>query len=86
MSYASLTEKIKSLPENCLDDAEKYIEQLLIKFKTNPKNDNNIVGKPKGLEELADGELDKKLDDSFEELKAGKFLPFAEGMKNIRAL
>ena len=86
MSYTTLAEKIKMLPEDCLDEAEKYIEQLLLKFKNKTKLDNNYVKKPKGEGELAEGELDKILDDRFEELKAGKFIPLSEAMKNIRAL
>lgn len=33
MSYVSLSEKIKLLPEECLDEAENYIEQLLKRIK-----------------------------------------------------
>ena len=33
MSYASLTEKIKLLPEDRLDIVEKYIEQLLSEYR-----------------------------------------------------
>lgn len=44
MSYASVIDKIKMLPDDSLNDAEKYIEYLLYKLKNeNPKNNSNKV-------------------------------------------
>ena len=86
MSYASLAEKIKLLPEEYLDEIDKYVEKLLLKLRNKSKDGNTFVNKPKGLDELSEGELDKKLDNTFEELKAGKCIPLSEAMKKIRAL
>ena len=35
MSYASVIDKIKMLPDDSLNEAEKYIEYLLYKLKNN---------------------------------------------------
>ena len=36
MSYASVIDKIKLLPDDSLNDAENYIEYLLYKLKNKP--------------------------------------------------
>ncbi len=38
MTYASLTEKIKLLPEECLEEIDNYIDYVL--FKTKKQNEN----------------------------------------------
>lgn len=44
MTYNSLTQKINSLPEYCLDEIENYIEYVLFKVKkeSDLKNKNNL--------------------------------------------
>ena len=37
MTYASLTKKIKSLPEECLDEIDNYIDFVLYKSKKTHK-------------------------------------------------
>ena len=41
MTYASLTKKIKSLPEECLDEIDNYIDFVLFKAKKNSKTRPN---------------------------------------------
>ena len=43
MSYASVIDKIKMLPDDSLNDVEKYIEYLLFKLKNNSNNKQNKV-------------------------------------------
>ncbi len=38
MSYASVINKIKMLPDDSLNEAENYIEFLLYKLKNNSEN------------------------------------------------
>ena len=37
MTYASLAKKIKSLPEDCLDEIDNYIDFVIFKTKKNSK-------------------------------------------------
>ncbi len=39
MTHASLADKIKLLPEDCLDEIDNYIDYVL--FKTKNKNEQN---------------------------------------------
>ena len=44
MSYTSVIDKIKMLPDDSLNDAEKYIEYLLYKLKNdNSKSNSNKI-------------------------------------------
>lgn len=43
MSYASVIDKIKMLPDDSLNDAENYIEFLLYKLKNKSKNTTSKV-------------------------------------------
>ena len=45
MTYASLMKKIKSLPEECLDEIDNYIDFVLFKTKK-----NNITQSNKNIE------------------------------------
>ena len=46
MTYTSLAEKIKLLPEECLDEIDNYVDQILSRLKNNSKIDNNTLIKP----------------------------------------
>lgn len=41
MSYASLAEKIKLLPEEYLDEIDDFIEKLLIEFRNKTKTEKD---------------------------------------------
>lgn len=41
MTYASITKKIKSLPEECLEEIDNYIDFVLFKKKKNSKTRSN---------------------------------------------
>ena len=43
MSYASVINKIKMLPDDSLNEAENYIEFLLYKLKNNSENKSGKV-------------------------------------------
>ena len=55
MSYASVIDKIKMLPDDSLKDAESYIEFLLYKLKNRPKETNKVkLGIAKGQFHIPD--------------------------------
>ncbi len=55
MSYASVIDKIKMLPDDSLKDAESYIEFLLYKLKNIPKETNKVkLGIAKGQFHIPD--------------------------------
>ena len=45
MSYESVMEKVRTLPEACLEDASKYLEYLLYQYNLdNPGKQKNPAG------------------------------------------
>ena len=55
MSYASVIDKIKMLPEESLNDAENYIEFLLYKLKNKQDNSRRVkLGIAKGQFHIPD--------------------------------
>ncbi|MBR4569464.1 MAG: DUF2281 domain-containing protein [Candidatus Riflebacteria bacterium] len=55
MSYASVIDKIKMLPDESLNDAENYIEFLLYKLKNKQNNKGKVkLGIAKGQFHIPD--------------------------------
>ena len=74
MSYDSVCEQVKALPENCLEDASKYLSFLLYQYNQS---------KYENLSETQE-EFSKKMQKGFEDIKNGLVTPLGEAFSEIR--
>ena len=73
MSYATVIEQIKALPEACLDDASKYLDFLLYQYAQ------------KKLKPLikSNEEFETKMQKGFDDMKEGCVTPIREAFSEI---
>lgn len=74
MSYESVVEQLKILPEVCLDDVSKYLEFILYKYEKN--NFQSLV-------ETTD-EFEEKLQRGFDDLENGNVTSLEDTILDIK--
>lgn len=74
MSYESIVEQLKILPEVCLDDVSKYLEFILYKYEKN--NFQSLVE--------TTGEFEEKLQRGFDDLENGNVTPLEDAILDIK--
>lgn len=74
MSYESVVEQLKILPEVCLDEVSKYLEFILYKYEKN--NFQSLV-------ETTD-EFEEKLQRGFDDLENGNVTPLEDIILGIK--
>ncbi len=74
MSYETVMEQIKALPEECLDDASKYIDFLLYQYGLNKMN---------SLMETEE-EFNKKMQKGYDDKAQGRVKPLKEAFSDIK--
>lgn len=74
MSYETVIEQVKTLPEECLDDVSKYMSFLLYRYGQNEinrlsENDEEFNEKmQKGYDDMVQGRV-KPLEEAFSDVK-----------------
>ena len=74
MSYDSVVEKVKSLPESCLEAASNYIEFLL--FQNAQENMSQMFE--------SDSVFESKMNQGLNDMKAGRVTPIKESYLKIK--
>ena len=74
MSYDSVCEQVKTLPEACLEDASKYLTYLLYQY-----NQSQVEGMSE-----SDEEFSAKMQKGFDEMKNGRVTPLNEAFSEIK--
>lgn len=74
MSYDSVCEQVKTLPESCLEDASKYLTYLLYQY-----NQSQVEGMSE-----SDEEFSAKMQKGFDEMKNGCVTPLNEAFSEIK--
>ena len=74
MSYDSVCEQVKTLPESCLEDASKYLTFLLYQY-----NQSQF----ENLSESED-EFSAKMNKGLDDMKNGKVTPLKEAFSEIK--
>ena len=74
MSYETLVAQVKKLPEECLEDASKYIEFLLYQYSLQKMS--NLV--------KTDEEFNRDMQNGLDDIKAGRVKPLDEAFADIR--
>lgn len=74
MSYDSVCEQVKTLPESCLEDASKYLTYLLYQY-----NQSQVEGMSE-----PDEEFSAKMQKGFDEMKNGRVTPLNEAFSEIK--
>ena len=74
MSYDSVCEQVKTLPESCLEDASKYLTYLLYQY-----NQSQVEGMSE-----SDEEFSAKMQKGFDERKNGRVTPLNEAFSEIK--
>ena len=74
MSYDSVCEQVKVLPENCLEDASKYLAFLLYQYNQS---------KYENLSETQEA-FSKKMQKGFENMENGRVTPLGEAFSEVR--
>ena len=74
MSYDSVCEQVKNLPESCLEDASKYLAFLLYQY-----NQSQFEGLSESKEDFST-KMQKGLDD----MKNGHVTPLNEAFSEIK--
>ncbi|HQE60553.1 MAG TPA: hypothetical protein PLA54_15295 [Spirochaetota bacterium] len=74
MSYDSVCEQVKILPESCLEDASKYLTFLLYQY-----NQFQV----EGLSE-SDEDFSAKMQKGFDDMKNGRVTPLNESFSEIK--
>ena len=74
MSYDSVCEQVKTLPEACLEDASKYLTFLLYQYNQTK------------FESLAESEeeFSAKMQKGFDDMKNGRVTPLDEAFSEIK--
>ena len=70
MSYETLVDQVKTLPEACLEEASKYIDYLLYQYNLNNMNMDPLIE----TEEEFNANMRKGLEDA----KSGRVQPIKE--------
>ena len=75
MSYDSVCEQVKTLPESCLEDASKYLTYLLYRYNQSQ------------LESLSesDEEFSAKMQKGFDDMQNGRVTPLNEAFSEIKS-
>lgn len=74
MSYESVVEQLKILPEVCLDEVSKYLEFILYKYEKN--NFQSLVE--------TTAEFEEKLHRGFDDLENGNVTPLEDAILDIK--
>ena len=74
MSYDSVCEQVKTLPESFLEDASKYLTYLLYQY-----NQSQVEGMSE-----SDEEFSAKMQKGFDEMKNGRVTPLNEAFSEIK--
>ena len=74
MSYDSVCEQVRTLPESCFEDASKYLNFLLFQYN------NSLYEK---LSE-SDVEFSAKMQNGFDDLRNGRVTPLDEAFAEIK--
>ena len=74
MSYDSVCEQVRTLPESCLEDASKYLNFLLFQYN------KSLYEK---LSE-SDDEFSAKMQNGFDDLRNGRVTPLDEAFAEIK--
>ena len=74
MSYDSVCEQVKTLPEVCLEDASKYLTFLLYQY-----NQSQFEGLAESEEEFS-----AKMQKGFDDMKNGRVTPLDEAFSEIK--
>lgn len=75
MTYDTVIEKVKTLPESCLEDVSKYLDFLHYQYEQT---------KMAPLVE-SDEEFNASMQQGFDDLKAGRVTPLKEAFAEIKA-
>ena len=74
MSYETVVEQVRTLPEDCLEDLSKYMQFLLYQYSLNKMND---------LTET-DEEFDAKMQKGYDDMVSGRVKPLRDAFTDIR--
>ena len=75
MSYATVIEQIKTLPESCLGDVSKYLDFLFYQYAQ--KRLNPLIE--------SDEEFKAKMQKGFDDMKEGRVTPIREAFAEIES-
>ena len=75
MSYATVIEQIKTLPESCLGDVSKYFYFLFYQYAQ--KNQSLLIESNK--------EFEAKMQKGFDDMKEGRVTPIREAFAEIES-
>ena len=74
MSYDSVCEQVKTLPEVCLEDASKYLTFLLYQY-----NQSQLEGRTESEEEFS-----TKMQKGFDDMENGRVTPLDKAFSEIK--
>ncbi len=74
MSYETVIEQVKTLPEECLDDVSKYMSFLLYRYGQNEINH---------LSE-SDEEFNEKMKKGYDDMVQGRVKPLEEAFSDVK--
>ena len=74
MSYETVVEQVRTLPEDCLEDLSKYMQFLLYQYSLNKMN--NLAE--------TDEEFDAKMQKGYDDMLAGRVKPLNKAFTDIR--
>lgn len=74
MSYETVIEQVKTLPEECLDDVSKYMSFLLYRYGQNEIN---------RLSE-SDEEFNEKMQKGYDDMVQGRVKPLEEAFSDVK--
>lgn len=74
MSYETVVEQVRTLPEDCLEDLSKYMQFLLYQYSLNKMN--NLTE--------TDEEFDAKMQKGYDDMLAGRVKPLNKAFTDIR--
>ncbi|MBR6200909.1 MAG: hypothetical protein IKQ61_11695 [Spirochaetales bacterium] len=74
MSYETVVEQVRTLPEDCLEDLSKYMQFLLYQYSLNKMN--NLTE--------TDEEFNAKMQNGYDDMLAGRVKPLNKAFTDIR--
>lgn len=74
MSYETIVEQVRTLPEDCLEDLSKYMQFLLYQYSLNKMN--NLAE--------TDEEFNAKMQNGYDDMLAGRVKPLKDAFTDIR--
>lgn len=74
MSYETVVEQVRTLPEDCLEDLSKYMQFLLYQYSLNKMN--NLTE--------TDEEFNAKMQKGYDDMVSGRVKPLRDAFTDIR--